>query len=85
MRLSWPKLNDRKRAMVGPAPPVKAKAKARPNGASPLRIVHTSTWDIEIHYYLTNMGFNTQPIVPVPISWTPITSSTDYDLLQYCK
>lgn len=83
MRLSWPKASDRKRALHGIATPLKAKQSG--DLASPFRIVNTSTWDIEIHYYLTNTGFNTRPIIPTPVSWTPITSDEDYNLLQYCK
>jgi hypothetical protein len=52
---------------------------------SPLRIINTSTWDIEIHYYLTNPTLHTQPTIPTSLSWVPLTSSTDHDLLQYCK
>jgi len=85
MRLSWPRADDRKRSMLGTAPPKKAKAKANGNSASPFRMVNMSTWDIEIHYYLTSSSFHTQPIVPTPISWTPVMSDTDYNLLQYCK
>jgi hypothetical protein len=52
---------------------------------SPLRIINTSIWDIEIHYYLTNPTLHTQPTIPTSLSWNPLTSSTDHDLLQYCK
>jgi hypothetical protein len=83
MRLSWPKANDRRRAMLGTAPP--AKAKANRDLASPFRIVNTSSWDIEIHHYLTSPASNTQPIIPTSLSWAPIKSDTDYNLLQYCK
>ena len=83
MRLSWPKANDRRRAMLGGAPP--AKAKADGDSATPLRIINTSAWDIEIHHYLTSSGLNINPIVPRPLSWSPVKSDTDYKLLQYCK
>ncbi len=80
MRLSWPKANDRKRAMLGTAPP-------RPSIHlnSPIRIASTSSWDIRIHYYLTTSGGNIQPVVPTPISWSPIKLDTDFNLFQYCK
>jgi hypothetical protein len=81
MRFSWPRPNDRKRSILGSAPPAKAKA----NGVSRLRIVNISNSDIEIHYYLTANRFNTLPAVPAPLRWSPITSDTDYNLLQYCR
>jgi hypothetical protein len=83
MRLSWPKANDRRRAMLGSAPP--AKARADGDSATPFRIVNTSTWDIEIHHYLISSGLNIHPIVLRPLSWSPVKSDTDYNLLQYCK
>jgi hypothetical protein len=53
MRLSWPRANDSRRAMVAAGPLAKVK-----NGmTSPLRIVNTSIWDIEINHYLTGSGF----------------------------
>jgi hypothetical protein len=80
VRLSWPRTNDRKRAMVGETP-----MRIEANGIYPLRIVNTFNSDIEIHFRMTIDGFDSRPVIPTPLSWSPITSEADYNLLQFCK
>lgn len=82
LRLSWPRATDRKRAMIGPAP---SRGKLSSKGTSSLRLVNTFAWDIEIHHYLTRSSFRTLPAIPTSMSWGPIRSSVDFNLLQYCK
>ncbi|KAF4453724.1 Arginine metabolism regulation II [Fusarium albosuccineum] len=44
-RLSWPRENDARRSMIGPAPPEQSGAVVRPD----LRLVNASSWDIQLH------------------------------------
>lgn len=48
-RLSWPRRNDPRRAIVGPAP---ARKRAAP-AVSSLRFVNASSWDIELFQFLS--------------------------------
>ncbi|CAJ2507810.1 Uu.00g089960.m01.CDS01 [Anthostomella pinea] len=83
MRLSWPRANDRKRAILG------KPTTTRVDGGLtfPVRIVNTSSWDIECHHYLISSDSLACPPrkVPQPMSWSPVKTDTDSDLLQYFK
>ncbi|KUJ23302.1 uncharacterized protein LY89DRAFT_680072 [Mollisia scopiformis] len=84
IRLSWPRRNDRKRSILGKT--LTGTGKINSGLYSPVRIVNTSTSDIELYHYLASTGFGhlpCLPIVPRSISWTSITTDTDYNLLQY--
>ncbi|KAI2618208.1 fungal-specific transcription factor domain-containing protein [Hypoxylon sp. NC1633] len=72
LRLSWPNASDARRAVVGKQPTHASK----PRHFSDARLVHMSTADIEMHYYLTSS-------VP-KVLWNPFTLDVgDKDLFQY--
>lgn len=85
LRLSWPRPNDRRRAVVSnPPPPSPPKPTA--SQISDARFVHTSSWDIELYHSLTSSvpGRNLS-LLPAPIFWNPSKlEALDRDLLDYC-
>jgi hypothetical protein len=52
MRLSWPKSNDRRRALLGKSPPRVQDLTQDSN----IHVVNTSFWDIEMYYYLSELA-----------------------------
>ncbi|KAL4875385.1 fungal-specific transcription factor domain-containing protein [Aspergillus karnatakaensis] len=79
LRLSWPRSDDRRRAVVcNSAPP-------SPGQVSNARFIHTSHWDIELHYRLTGSPLvRNVSLLSVPVSWSPSKlQALDSDLLQY--
>lgn len=85
LRLSWPRPNDRRRAVVSKsAPPSPSPPTA--GQISDARFVHTSTWDIELYHSLTSsVPVHKLSLLGVPIFWNPSTlEALDRDLLEYC-
>ncbi|GIJ91133.1 hypothetical protein Asppvi_010098 [Aspergillus pseudoviridinutans] len=84
LRLSWPRPNNRRRAVVcksaplSPSPPTAGQI-------SDARFVHTSNWDIELHRSLTNsVPVRNLSLLSVPIFWNPSKlEALDRDLLEY--
>lgn len=83
LRLSWPAKNNRKRAMLGKASPLKSNESRI--STSGLRTVNVTSWDIVVYNYLANPGTIQCPLLPIRPSLSPFKAETNYDLLQYCK
>lgn len=80
LRLSWPRANDRRRAIVCKS--------AKPFDRVPhAGFVHTSHWDIELYQSLTSsLPVRALTLIETPIIWNPfVTEMPDQDLLEYCK
>ncbi|KAJ2980343.1 hypothetical protein NUW58_g6967 [Xylaria curta] len=84
LRLSWPKENDDRRAIVGKPPPNDATRPMRQCTFRP-RFVHISTPDVEMHRRLIGTETTTTlPGLSIPSSWNPQKLQVgDEDLLQY--
>ncbi|KAE8373968.1 fungal-specific transcription factor domain-containing protein [Aspergillus bertholletiae] len=84
LRLSWPRPNDRRRAVVSqsalpsPSPPTAG-------WISDARFVHTSNWDIELYNSLTSsVPVRNLSLIDVPAAWNPYKlEALDQDLLEY--
>ncbi|KAK9425538.1 putative Zn(2)-C6 fungal-type domain-containing protein [Seiridium unicorne] len=83
LRLSWPRANDHRRAVV---------SKSRPPSLSPLtclitdaRFVHMSNWDVELHHSLAgSVPERTLSLLDVPTIWNPSKlEALDQDLFEY--
>lgn len=58
MRLSWPRSNDQRRAVV--APPPRGRAVGVKPGEIPF--LHTTSWDVNLHHRLTAEGWNSKAL-----------------------
>ncbi|KAI1489090.1 fungal-specific transcription factor domain-containing protein [Biscogniauxia mediterranea] len=84
LRLSWPRANDHRRAVVSKlAPPPSSPLTA--GRISDARFVHTSHWDIELYHSLTSsVPARPLPLLDVPMSWNPSKlEALDRDLFEY--
>ncbi|KAK3326923.1 fungal-specific transcription factor domain-containing protein [Cercophora scortea] len=80
IRLFWP--NNARRAVV--FDPVQAGRAAGP--ALETRLVHTTCWDVEMHYYLIDSLRNSHkgPTLEIPLMWNPSELDVNgRDLLHY--
>lgn len=86
LRLSWPRDNDRRRAIVSKPPRPSHSAPTSADQISEARFVHTSHWDIELYNNLAaSSDARTLPLLDVPIIWDPSDLDiSDRDLLDYC-
>ena len=85
LRLSWPRANDRRRAVVSKLSP--PSPTSPPAGQiSDARFVHTTHWDIELYHSLTgSVPVRTLSSLDPPTCWNPSKLETlDPDLLEYC-
>ncbi|KAL2786922.1 fungal-specific transcription factor domain-containing protein [Aspergillus keveii] len=84
IRLSWPKSNDGRRALVGRA--AHGRRAARQLASS--TVVNVSNFDIKLHYMLSH-GFASDYSslsLKVPVPFTTLTyTDTDAQMLEYCK
>ncbi|KAI0972052.1 fungal-specific transcription factor domain-containing protein [Xylaria arbuscula] len=82
LKLSWPRPENRRRAVVSEAPQPSSSVAVPVSHA---RFIHTSYWDIELHNSLTsgvavqNLSMLHSPILPK----LPALGSHDQDLLEY--
>ncbi|KAI1497640.1 fungal-specific transcription factor domain-containing protein [Biscogniauxia marginata] len=81
LRLSWPRANDRRRAVVSKSSPLPLTV----GQVSDVRFVHTSHWDIELYHSLTSsVPMRPLPLLGVPMFWNPSKmESLDRDLFEY--
>lgn len=85
LKLSWPRANDRRRAVVSKSPPPDLSL---PNtgSISDARFVHMSPWDIELYHRLTSSA----PVRTLALLGVPMLCNTfkleapDRDLFEYC-
>jgi hypothetical protein len=84
-RLSWPRPNNRRRAVVCKSAPL-SPSPSTAGQISDARFVHTSNWDIELHHSLTSsVPVRNLSLLSVPIFWNPSKlEALDRDLLDYC-
>ncbi|KAI8631726.1 fungal-specific transcription factor domain-containing protein [Xylariaceae sp. FL1651] len=83
LRLSWPNVNDSRRAVVGKSPSYRGTGHMH---TSEGRFIHMSLWDIEMHNHLMNSEAkgHTLPILSIPLNWNPHKLEVKHqDLLQY--
>ncbi|KAI1819499.1 fungal-specific transcription factor domain-containing protein [Xylaria intraflava] len=89
LRLSWPKANDRRRAVVGASPPENHAAGRKDRPTSETQFVHISLSDVEMHHHMTvrrSADITTPPALTVPLPWNPQKLKVgDKDLLDYFK
>lgn len=91
IQLSWPRLGDKRRAMVGQSPTPRSRSstgtrKQAHKNSQTTRIVHVSQKDLELHYYLNaSVGKgHSQPTLEPPLAWNPsVIKAQDEDLLQH--
>ncbi|GIC92250.1 uncharacterized protein Aud_008716 [Aspergillus udagawae] len=83
-RLSWPRPNNRRRAVVCKSAPL-SPSPSTAGQISDARFVHTSNWDIELHHSLTSsVPVRNLSLLSVPIFWNPSKlEALDRDLLDY--
>ncbi|RDW71013.1 hypothetical protein BP6252_07576 [Coleophoma cylindrospora] len=85
IRLSWPKVKVHRRAILGSS----SKQEIAAPMVSTAWVISASTWDIEMHHYMSDLGLKDRrrlvpPVMPRPISWSPIKLDTQgSDLLHY--
>ncbi|PYI11204.1 hypothetical protein BO78DRAFT_358676 [Aspergillus sclerotiicarbonarius CBS 121057] len=82
LRLSWPKANNARRALVGQPPHDKSTARHLSN----VQLVNTSTWDLELHNHLldSDSSKSTQLILHTPKLFSSRQLDIAHDLLlQY--
>ncbi|KAI1432412.1 hypothetical protein GGR50DRAFT_706673 [Xylaria sp. CBS 124048] len=88
IRLSWPKENDNRRAVVGASPPENAEGR-KDCSTSQTRFVHISLDDVEMHHHLTvakTVDITTPPTLNIPLPWNPQKLQVgDQDLLEYFR
>ncbi|KFA50020.1 hypothetical protein S40293_11018, partial [Stachybotrys chartarum IBT 40293] len=86
LRLSWPRPNDRRRAVVSKTPFLFPMLSGT-GSVSDARFVHTSHRDIELYHSLTrSVPVRTLTLLDVPTIWNPSELETlDHDLFDYCK
>ncbi|KAL2820560.1 fungal-specific transcription factor domain-containing protein [Aspergillus cavernicola] len=80
IRLSWPKASNARRAMIGG---LRGRSAGRRISDS---LVNTSSWDIEMHYYLLGLlpDDYTPPALRVPMPFTPVRfDDAESQLFQY--
>ncbi|KAH8647958.1 fungal-specific transcription factor domain-containing protein [Xylariales sp. PMI_506] len=86
LRLSWPKTNHSKRALV--AKPSSSASRVVSQYSS-VWLINVSTWDMAMNDYLTGLGSKDRhclapPIMPQSLPWAPIKlKSGESELLQY--
>ncbi|SPO03144.1 uncharacterized protein DNG_05826 [Cephalotrichum gorgonifer] len=96
-KLSWPRANDRRRAVISKTPPPSSQRPAGDQNYS-VQFVNTSHWDIELHHSLeSSLAVPTRPLLDVPMAdvrtcpllgvpmpWVPPKlGPLDRDLLEY--
>lgn len=84
MRLSWPRSNDKKRAITwNPSPTEAHRQYARP------KFINTSMWDMRLHYNLSypNAALQLPIRQPARVPWTSPQPGgfKGIDLVQYCE
>ncbi|KAH8202048.1 hypothetical protein TruAng_003803 [Truncatella angustata] len=83
LRLSWPRANNRRRALIGTGPTGRARTGVLHNDGW----VNASSRDIELHYSLSSRGprLNVQRLVlHAPVAWNPSRlADNEGFLLQY--
>ncbi|KAI0120973.1 fungal-specific transcription factor domain-containing protein [Xylariales sp. AK1849] len=80
LRLSWPRANDRRRAVVSKSPPPPTAGQI-----SDARFVHTSHWDFELYHSMTSsVPVRTLSLLKEPTIWNPAKlEALDRDLFEY--
>ncbi|KXX75786.1 hypothetical protein MMYC01_207443 [Madurella mycetomatis] len=84
LRLSWPRGDDGRRAIVGKLPP-RGKKRRGPH-AHATRIVHVSHQDVEMHYHFTGsvVDRSAWPTFDIPLAWDPRKLEVGHrDLFEY--
>ncbi|KAL6786465.1 fungal-specific transcription factor domain-containing protein [Trichoderma sp. SZMC 28012] len=78
VRLSWPRTNDSKRAMVAMSSTRSLLAQGVAKRRSTLILIHTSSRDVDMYHYLRkqrNVKYERQPVrfvfPPPPLPWSP--------------
>lgn len=85
LRLSWPGINDRKRAVRGHLPAVRSQANHELNHRL---FINTSWWDIEFFRHITSNGTTPFPLLAQPAQplWIhPQPGLKQTDLVHYCE
>ncbi|KAH8716741.1 fungal-specific transcription factor domain-containing protein [Phaeosphaeriaceae sp. PMI808] len=84
LKLSWPRENDRRRAVVSKSDPPYMSLPDM-GQISDARFVHTSHWDIELHRSLISSApARTLPLLGVPMLWNPRKlEAPERDLFEY--
>ncbi|KAK1948680.1 hypothetical protein LY78DRAFT_535565, partial [Colletotrichum sublineola] len=84
LRLSWPRPNDARRAVVSESA-LSSPSLSVAGTISDARFVHTSSWDIELYYTLKSSAPRRKlPLLSGPTFWNPYKlEGLDLDLLQY--
>ncbi len=78
MRLSWPRDNDKKRAMIATLPPGVANRRQNRN----LFFINTALRDIELYRSLSPQM---QSLQPIPNLRQPQQEVNHADLVHYCE
>lgn len=83
VRLSWPRDNDGRRAIV--LKPPQNSIKCRGYRVEEATMVRRSNWDIEMYMYLSSRASHA-PLLHAPVSWNPHRLGEEaWNLLNYCK
>lgn len=86
LRLSWPRENDKKRAIVAVLPVISAPMRTRHMSCSPF--LNTTSQDIELYCRLSSRGApkTLSSGLPSLKLWSqPRSEATDMELIHYCK